>query len=83
MNPGGYVDLGTLVHESPRDAPTLWEIGVPDRSAAEFFIPNLDSRYVNPLYINQDRFRQYGLWDKYGLMYPYQYLAYTVGVSDY
>ncbi|XP_010249437.1 PREDICTED: uncharacterized protein LOC104591982 [Nelumbo nucifera] len=83
VRPGGYVDLGTLVHEPPRDAPTLWEIGVPDRSAAEFFIPDPDSRYVNPLYINQDRFRQYGLWEKYGLMYPDKDLAYTVGVSDY
>nr|DAD32680.1 TPA_asm: hypothetical protein HUJ06_011531 [Nelumbo nucifera] len=83
MNLGGYADLGTLVNEPPRDALTLWEIGVPDHSAAEFFIPDLDSRYFNPLYINQGRFRQYGLWEKYGLLYPYQDLAYTVGVSDY
>lgn len=40
--------MGDLVYEPPRDGPTLWEIGFPDRSAAEFFIPD-----PNPIYINK------------------------------
>lgn len=44
--------MGVLVYEPPRDGPTLWEIGIPDRSAAEFFIPEPNPKYVNRLYLN-------------------------------
>lgn len=44
--------MGDLVYEPPRDGPTLWEIGIPDRSAAEFFVPDPDSKYINKLYVN-------------------------------
>lgn len=44
--------MGELVYEPPRDGPTLWEIGIPDRSAAEFFVPDPDPRYLNKLFIN-------------------------------
>lgn len=32
---------------------------------------------------NVNRFRQYGLWDRYTDLYPNKDLAYKVGVSDY
>ncbi|XP_058081198.1 uncharacterized protein LOC131229304 isoform X3 [Magnolia sinica] len=81
---GCDIDLGDLVYEPPRDGPTLWEIGVPDRSAAEFFVPDPNPMYVNKLYINHpDKFRQYGLWERYADLYPDEDLVYTVGVSDY
>ncbi|KAH9756100.1 rhamnogalacturonan endolyase [Citrus sinensis] len=78
------IDMGDLVFEPIRDGPTLWEIGIPDRSAAEFYIPDPDPTYVNKLYVNHpDRFRQYGLWERYSDLYPEGDLVYTVGVSDY
>ncbi|XP_075647899.1 uncharacterized protein LOC142618768 isoform X2 [Castanea sativa] len=84
ITPGCDIDLGGLVFEPPRDGPTLWEIGIPDRSAAEFYIPDPDPKYINKLYVNHpDRFRQYGLWEKYADLYPDKDLVYTVGVSDY
>ncbi|KAI3970339.1 hypothetical protein MKX01_023986 [Papaver californicum] len=72
-----------LVYEPPRNGTTLWEIGIPDRTAAEFFIPDVDPKYVNPLYLTQDRFRQYGLWEQYGVLYPTTDLVYTVNSSSY
>lgn len=81
---GCDVQVGDLVYEPPRDGPTLWEIGIPDRTAAEFYAPDPDPNYVNRLYVNNpDRFRQYGLWDRYTDLYPNEDLVYTVGVSDY
>ncbi|KAJ6412883.1 hypothetical protein OIU84_005852 [Salix udensis] len=81
---GCDMDMGDLVYEPPRDGPTLWEIGIPDRSAAEFYIPDPDPKFMNNLYANHpDRFRQYGLWDRYADMYPDTDLVYTVGLSDY
>jgi hypothetical protein len=49
----GYdIDVGDLVYEPPRDGPTLWEIGIPDRSAAEFYVPDPNPKYINTLYVN-------------------------------
>ncbi|KAK8505130.1 hypothetical protein V6N13_025996 [Hibiscus sabdariffa] len=81
----GYdIFLGDLVYEPPRDGPTLWEIGVPDRTAAEFYVPDPSPMLINKLYVNHpDRFRQYGLWERYADLYPDEDLVYTVGVSDY
>ncbi|KAF3447274.1 hypothetical protein FNV43_RR12454 [Rhamnella rubrinervis] len=82
--PGHDIDMGEIVYEPPRDGPTLWEIGIPDRSAAEFFVPDPNPKFVNRLYLNHpDRFRQYGLWERYAELYPEKDLVYTVGVSDY
>ncbi|XP_065881231.1 rhamnogalacturonate lyase B-like isoform X2 [Euphorbia lathyris] len=82
--PGSDIDMSVLVYEPPRDGPTLWEIGIPDRSAAEFYIPDPNPLYINKLYVNHpDRFRQYGLWERYVQLYPDGDLVYTVGVSDY
>ncbi|KAG8642790.1 rhamnogalacturonate lyase B [Manihot esculenta] len=82
----GYeIELGVLVYEPPRNGPTLWEIGVPDRTAAEFFIPDTYPTLQNKLYTNHptDKFRQYGLWQRYTDMYPTQDLIYTIGISNY
>ncbi|XP_051126644.1 probable rhamnogalacturonate lyase B [Andrographis paniculata] len=82
--PGVSIDIGNLLYEPPRDGPTLWEIGIPDRSAREFYIPDPDPNLVNKLYCNHpDRFRQYGLWRRYSELYPNGDLVYTVGESNY
>ncbi|XP_052190280.1 probable rhamnogalacturonate lyase B isoform X1 [Diospyros lotus] len=84
ITPGCDIDMGELVYEPPRDGPTLWEIGIPDRSAAEFFIPDPNPKYINRLFVNHpDRFRQYGLWERYAELYPDGDLVYVVGESDY
>nr|CAD1817323.1 unnamed protein product [Ananas comosus var. bracteatus] len=70
--------------EPPRSGPTLWEIGIPDRTAAEFFVPDPRPEYVNRLFINHpEKYRQYGLWERYADLYPKEDLVYRVGVSDY
>ncbi|WRX30295.1 Rhamnogalacturonate lyase - like 2 [Theobroma cacao] len=84
ITPGCDLDMGDLVYEPPRDGRTLWEIGIPDRTAAEFYVPDPDPKYSNKLYVNHpDRFRQYGLWERYADLYPNGDVVYTVGVSDY
>ncbi|XP_019058445.1 PREDICTED: probable rhamnogalacturonate lyase B [Tarenaya hassleriana] len=80
---GSNIDIGELIYEPPRDGPTIWEIGVPDRTAAEFYIPNPDPRYTNKLYMDHDRFRQYGLWERYTELYPDQDLVFDVDADDY
>uniref|UniRef100_M4D2C4 Rhamnogalacturonan endolyase n=1 Tax=Brassica campestris TaxID=3711 RepID=M4D2C4_BRACM len=88
ITPGKAINVGSLVYEPPRSGPTLWEIGVPDRTALEFNIPDPDPALVTKLYANhpnapEDRFRQYGLWDRYKVSYPREDVTFTVGVSDY
>uniref|UniRef100_A0A0D3H319 Rhamnogalacturonan endolyase n=1 Tax=Oryza barthii TaxID=65489 RepID=A0A0D3H319_9ORYZ len=84
ISSGDDIYLGDLVYEPPRDGPTMWEIGIPDRSASEFYVPDPNPNYVNRLYINHpDRFRQYGLWERYAELYPDSDLVYTIGQSDY
>ncbi|KAJ1274020.1 hypothetical protein BS78_05G031500 [Paspalum vaginatum] len=82
VTPGGAVDLGDLVFEPPRSGPTLWEIGVPDRSAAEFFVPDADPRYASLLFVGKEGYRQYGLWERYAELYPGGDPVFTVGQSD-
>ncbi|KAK8956099.1 hypothetical protein KSP40_PGU011110 [Platanthera guangdongensis] len=82
--PGSIIDLGDLVYEPPRAGPTLWEIGYPDRSAAEFYVPDPNPNYVNRIFLNHpDRFRQYGLWERYADLYPDSDLVYVIGDSDH
>ncbi|PSS30039.1 Rhamnogalacturonate lyase [Actinidia chinensis var. chinensis] len=84
ITPGSRIRLGVLVYEPPREGPTLWEIGSPDRSAAEFYVPDPNPTLLNQLYVNlPDKFRQYGLWDRYADVYPDEDLTYTVGISNY
>ncbi|KAH6764969.1 Rhamnogalacturonate lyase family protein [Perilla frutescens var. frutescens] len=82
---GSEINVGDLVYAPPRNGPTLWEIGIPDRSATEFYVPDPNPMYINKLFINlpKHRFRQYGLWERYADLYPNQDLVYTVGTSDY
>ncbi|XP_042038451.1 rhamnogalacturonate lyase B-like [Salvia splendens] len=81
---GSKVELGDIVYTPPRNGSTLWEIGIADRTAAEFYIPDLDPTLVNKLFINHtDKYRQYGLWERYAHLYPDQDLTYIVGKSDY
>ncbi|KAM3317155.1 hypothetical protein ACQJBY_035030 [Aegilops geniculata] len=80
--PGGAVAFGDLVFEPPRSGPTLWEIGVPDRSAAEFFVPDPNPRYLSKLFVARDKYRQYGLWERYAELYPAGDPVFTIGVSN-
>ncbi|XP_069153466.1 uncharacterized protein [Solanum lycopersicum] len=81
---GCSIEMDDLVFEPPRNGPTLWEIGIPDCSAREFYIPDPDQKYVNKLFINHpDRFRQYGLWERYADLYPNGDIVFTIGESDY
>ncbi|KAF7128905.1 hypothetical protein RHSIM_Rhsim10G0175400 [Rhododendron simsii] len=82
--PGRHIRLGALVYDPPREGPTVWEIGIPDRRAAEFYVPYPNPALMNQLYVNlSDRYRQYGLWDRYSDVYPDEDLAYTLGISNY
>ncbi|XP_028789131.1 rhamnogalacturonate lyase B-like [Neltuma alba] len=82
---GGVIKLGSLVYRPPRNGPTIWEIGVPDRSAAELYVPDPDPKLVNRLYQNdaRNKFRQYGLWERYTDLYPEKDLVYNVGVDKH
>ncbi|CAL0312952.1 unnamed protein product [Lupinus luteus] len=82
---GGVMNLDKLVYRPPRNGPTLWEIGVPDRSAAEFYVPDPYPTLMNKLYSDQptEKFRQYGLWDRYVDLYPNDDLVYIVGVNTF
>ncbi|KAL6338972.1 hypothetical protein AAG906_024123 [Vitis piasezkii] len=82
VTPGSVTKLPPLVFKPPRDGPTLWEIGIPNRHAAEFYVPNV-TKNINTLYLEQDKFRQYGLWERYAELYPENDLVFTVGTSDY
>ncbi|XP_018629377.3 uncharacterized protein [Nicotiana tomentosiformis] len=78
------INLGHLIYNPPRNGPTLWEIGIPDRTAAEFFVPDPFPDFTNRVLSNStQKFRQYGLWDRYTDLYPKEDLVYKVGVSDY
>ena len=46
------MDLGVVVYKPPRNGPTLWEIGIPDRTASEFFVPDTYPALENKLYTN-------------------------------
>lgn len=49
---GREIDVGAIVYEPPRIGATLWEIGKPDRTAAEFYIPDPDPTLSTKLYLN-------------------------------
>ncbi|XP_071715327.1 uncharacterized protein [Rutidosis leptorrhynchoides] len=84
ITPGGNIEVGNHVFKPPRDGPTLWEIGIPDRSAGEFNIPDPDPTYNNPfLAKGPNRFKQYGLWERYTTLYPHGDLVFKIGVNDY
>lgn len=41
------------MYDPPRNGPTLWEIGIPDRTAAEFYVPDPNPTLMNQLYTVQ------------------------------
>ncbi|KAG6397547.1 hypothetical protein SASPL_143716 [Salvia splendens] len=45
INPGSSVKIVNLVFDPRRNGPTFWEIGIPDRTAAEFFIPDPNPKF--------------------------------------
>ncbi|KAL2940327.1 Rhamnogalacturonate lyase [Bienertia sinuspersici] len=48
---GKIINLGEIIYEPLRNGPTLWEIGTPDRTAAEFFVRFNDiNSYSRPLF---------------------------------
>jgi rhamnogalacturonan endolyase len=50
---GGIINLNSLVYNPPRNGPTIWEIGIPDRSASEFHVPDPYPSLMNKLYVEQ------------------------------
>lgn len=52
MHAGQKIEVGTVIYDPPRNGPTLWEIGIPDRTAAEFYTPDPNPAFVNKLYVN-------------------------------
>lgn len=84
IQPGAVVDVSDITYSSPRDGPTVWEIGFPDRTAKGFFVPDANPKYANKLFLNHpEKWRQYGLWERYTDLYPTEDLVYTVGQSDW
>ncbi|XP_050379844.1 probable rhamnogalacturonate lyase B [Argentina anserina] len=83
IEPGSKIQLPPFIYRPPRTGPTLWEIGIPDRTAAEFYIPDPYPTLTNKLYNVSERFRQYGLWERYADRYPDSDLVYKVGASNY
>ena len=49
MYAGSSTDLGDLIYEPPKSGPTIWEIGVPDRTAGGFFVLDPIPKYINRL----------------------------------
>ncbi|XP_056159728.1 probable rhamnogalacturonate lyase B [Syzygium oleosum] len=43
--------LGNLTFVPLRDGPTLWEIGYPDRTAVDYFVPDVNPMYVNRIFL--------------------------------
>ncbi|OAE22740.1 hypothetical protein AXG93_2035s1220 [Marchantia polymorpha subsp. ruderalis] len=89
---GWVSSVGEIVLRPKQKGPTVWEIGQPDRSAAEFLIPDLDkSRDSSDASSTggsgsgalKDGFRHYGVWDKFVELYPMADPVFVVGQSDY
>ncbi|KAG6542465.1 hypothetical protein Mapa_016155 [Marchantia paleacea] len=91
---GWVSSVGEIVLRPKQKGPTIWEIGQPDHSAAEFLIPDLeryrdpgDSSPASPAGASssalKDGFRHYGVWDKFVELYPMADPVYVVGQSDW
>ncbi|XP_057784021.1 uncharacterized protein LOC131001568 [Salvia miltiorrhiza] len=84
INAKSNVRAENVVFNPPRNGATLWEIGIPDRSASEFFIPDPPPRFkIHPYKLPVEKFRQYGLWERYTDLYPKKDLVFTIGTSNY
>lgn len=53
--PGEQIQIGNLVYDPPRNGRTVWEIGIPDRTAAEFYVPDPAPGLTTKLYINHNQ----------------------------
>ncbi|KAL9384242.1 hypothetical protein Peur_024565 [Populus x canadensis] len=83
ISEGSETELGNLTYVPLRDGPTIWEIGFPDRTAIGFYVPDVNPMYVNKLFVNSpEKFRQYGLWDRYTDVHPESDQTFTIGISD-
>ncbi|KAM7506269.1 hypothetical protein LguiB_005173 [Lonicera macranthoides] len=83
ISTGSETEVGTLIYVPVRDGPTAWEIGYPDRTAMSYYVPDVNPMYVNKLFLNSpEKFRQYGLWDRYTDIHPENDLVFTIGVND-
>lgn len=57
ISPRSSVRAENVVFDPPRNGATLWEIGIPDRSAAEFFIPDPHSKFkIHPYKLPVEKF---------------------------
>jgi len=84
IQPGVRIHIGEITYRAPRFGPTVWDIGFPDRTATGFYVPDPNPKYVNRLYLNSpQKWRQYGLWERYTELYPNEDLVYTVGTSNW
>ncbi|CAI9092594.1 OLC1v1027878C1 [Oldenlandia corymbosa var. corymbosa] len=80
---GSEVQLENLIFSPLREGPTIWQIGFPDRTSIEYNVPKVNPKYVNKLFLNSpEKYRQYGLWDRYTDLYPESDVVFTIGVSD-
>ncbi|KAL7142803.1 hypothetical protein ABFS83_08G148900 [Erythranthe nasuta] len=83
ISQGSEIQIGNITYVPPRDGPTIWEIGFPDRTAQDYYVPDVNPMYVNKLFLNSpEKFRQYGLWDRYTDVNPKYDQVFTIGVSD-
>ncbi|KAL0300837.1 UNVERIFIED_CONTAM: hypothetical protein Sradi_6360500 [Sesamum radiatum] len=83
ISAGSETQLGNLTYVPPRDGPTVWEIGFPDRTANDYYVPDVNPMYVNKLFLDSpEKFRQYGLWDRYTDLHPKSDQVFTIGISN-
>ncbi|CAM6107387.1 unnamed protein product [Calypogeia fissa] len=73
-------NVGNIMLRAVQKGQIVWEIGYPDRLAAEFMVPS----EANPETSSRlDAFRQYGLWQKYWELFPARDPVFVVGESDW
>ncbi|KAL0310725.1 UNVERIFIED_CONTAM: hypothetical protein Sangu_2367200 [Sesamum angustifolium] len=83
ISAGSETQLGNLTYVPLRDGPTVWEIGFPDRTANDYCVPDVNPMYVNKLFLDSpEKFRQYGLWDRYTDLHPKSDQVFTIGISN-
>ncbi|KAL7244204.1 hypothetical protein ACSBR1_016439 [Camellia fascicularis] len=83
ISSGSQTQLGNLIYAPVREGPTVWEIGFPDRTAIDSYVPDVNPMYVNKLFLNRpEKYRQYGLWDRYTDIHPQSDQVFTIGVND-
>ncbi len=68
LKPGEHLAFGTIVWHPVRYGRQLWDIGIPNRSAREFF--------------HGDDYRHWGLYLDYPKWFPHD-VDYTIGKSDF